>query len=165
MTRTVLLASLLIVLAAPALADANEEANMARNLQFYQEVVNAGDLDRINDFIAEDYVEHESFPGLPQSREGVKQFFDMMRTAFPDVHFDVEFMLADGEKVVSYITMTGTHKGEFMGMAPSGKAFSIESIDIVRIVDGKAVEHWGVTDVMGMMQQLGAVPSMAPAGE
>ena len=67
-------------------------------------------------------------------------------------------MLAKGDKVVSYITMSGTQKGPFMDMPASGKKFSVKGIDIVRFKDGKAVEHWGVTDSMAMMQQLGAVP-------
>ena len=162
MIRNVLLGLVLLGLVGSAFADAPEKDNLALCKQFYNEVANKGNVDMIDQLFAENFVEHEAFPGLAPSREGVKQFFTMMRTAFPDLKFDVEFMLSDGDKVAAYVTMSGTQKGEFMGMPASGKRFTTKTIDIIRIVDGKAVEHWGVTDAMTMMQQLGAVPPDAP---
>ena len=79
----------------------------------------------------------------------------MFRNAFPDLHAHAEMMFAKDDKVVSYLTITGTHKGEFMGMAATGKKISVKGIDIIRMENGKAVEHWGMTDSMTMMQQLG----------
>ena len=78
---------------------------------------------------------------------------------FPDLTFSAEDMIAEGDKVAVRFTMRGTHKGEFMGVPATGKQFEVSGIDIVRFAGGKAVEHWGVTDTMAMMQQLGAVPS------
>ncbi len=89
----------------------------------------------------------------------------MMRTAFPDLKFEVDFMLSDGDMVAVYLTMSGTQKGEFMGMPASGKEFNSKTVDILRIVDGKAVEHWGVMDGMTMMHQLGVTPPESPSKE
>lgn len=136
-----------------------EKKNLAVNKRFFNEVVNQGKLDLIDELFSPDFVEHEAFPGLQPNREGVKQFFRMFRQAFPDVKFKLEFTFAKDDKVVSYITISGTHKGEFMGMAASGKQINIKAIDIVRFKDGKAVDHWGVTDAMAMMEQLGAIPT------
>lgn len=83
----------------------------------------------------------------------------MIRAAFPDLHVTVEDMVAEGDKVVARVTMSGTHKGEFMGIAPTGKQITVGIIEILRIAGGKVVEHWNVVDSLGMMQQLGAVPA------
>jgi hypothetical protein len=79
----------------------------------------------------------------------MKQFFAMMWTAFPDLRMAVDDLITEGDKVVARTTMSGTHKGEFMGMDPSGKQFRASAIDAIRFADGKAVEHWGVTDAAG----------------
>ena len=135
-----------------------EEKNLAVNKRFYDEGVNQGKLDLIDELFSVDFVEHEALPGLEPNREGVKQFFQMFRQAFPDLNFKVEFTVAKGDKVISYITISGTHNGEFMGMAATGKQINVKTIDIVRFKDGIAVAHWGVTDTMVMMEQLGAIP-------
>ena len=157
--RMSMLAVLFCLAAGAAYADKTEEANVQSCKRFYAEVANKGNLAVIDELMAADFVEHEAFPGLTADREGVKQFFTMMRKAFPDLKFEVEFYMADGDKVASYLTIHGTHKGEFMGMPASGKKISVRTIDIVRIKDGKTVEHWGVTDGLGMMEQLGAMGS------
>ena len=153
----------LVLLAFAGLASADTQDNLARCQKFYTEVANKGNMAVVDELVAENFVDHEVFPGLAPTRDGLKEFFNVMRSAFPDLKFNVEFMMADGDKVAAYITMSGTHKGEFMGMPASGKKFTTKAIDIVRIVDGKAVEHWGVTDGMTMMQQLGALPEEPPA--
>lgn len=158
MFRAFMVTLMLIAFPAIAVAGEVEDTNKALCQKFYEEVVNQGNFDLIDEMMAENFVEHEVFPGLSSGREGVKEFFMMMRNAFPDFHMKPEFSLAEGDKVVTYLTMSGTHKGEFMGMPASGKKFSTTTIDIVRMADGKAVEHWGVTDAMKMMHQLGMVP-------
>lgn len=136
----------------------------ARVRQFYDEVVNTGDLDRVDEFCTEDFVDHEEFPGIPPDREGVKQFFAMTRAAFPDFRMDVEELIVEGDRVAVRATMSGTHQGEFLGMPATGRRFSVIAVDILRIVDEeRAAEHWGVTDVMSLMQQLGAIPAQTPA--
>jgi len=131
------------------------DTNKALLRRFYDEVIGQGKLDLIDELISPDFIEHEEFPDLPPGREGVKQVFKMFLEGFPDLHFHVKDMVAEGDKVVARLTMHGTHKGPFMGMPPTGKEVFVQAIDILRFTDGKAVEHWGVTDQMSMMQQLG----------
>jgi steroid delta-isomerase-like uncharacterized protein len=128
------------------------------------EYVNAGDVEGFADLIADDFVEHEETPGIPPTKEGVKQFFTAFIAAFPDLRMDVEDVIASGDKIVARVRVTGTHEGEFMGIPPTGKKIDIQTIDIIRVdAGGKAVEHWGVTDGLKMMQQLGVIPEGAPA--
>jgi steroid delta-isomerase-like uncharacterized protein len=135
-----------------------EEANITQMKKFYTEVVNKGNLDLMDELCTENFIEHEQLPGVKSNLEGVKQFFKMYRTAFPDLKFNIEQIFAKDDKVVTYITITGTQKAEFMGVPASGKKINLKGIDIVRFKDGKAVEHWGVTDTMTMMTQIGAIP-------
>ena len=134
---------------------AEEENNLAVMGRIYEEFINQGNVEVFDELVAQDVVEHEEFPGIEPNHEGVKQFFAMFRSAFPDLHFEVEEMFAAGDKVVARIVMHGTHEGEFMGMPPTGNKISVEAIDIFRLVDGKVAEHWGIGDSMTMMQQLG----------
>lgn len=135
------------------------EQNKALMRRFYDEVVNGGNLDTIDELASPDFVDHEAFPGLAAGREGVKQFFSMLRTAFPDLRMNVDDLIAEGDKAVARATMIGTHQGEFAGVAATGKTVSVATIDIVRIAEGKLAEHWGVTDTASMMEQLGAHPA------
>jgi steroid delta-isomerase-like uncharacterized protein len=130
--------------------------------QFYGEV-SAGNLGVIDELVADDVIEHEEFPGLEPNKDGVKQFFAMFRSAFPDLRMEADETVSEGELVCVRGTMSGTHQGEFMGIPASGKRFEIRGFDMVRVRDGQVVEHWGVTDMMSMMQQLGAMPEQAPA--
>ncbi len=128
------------------------------------ELVNEGDLDGFFDYLAEDFVEHEAGPGLEPTKAGTKQLFAMMKAGFPDLRFDAEDVLESGDKAVARARVTGTNKGDFMGIPASGKSIDIQAIDIVRFgADGLAREHWGVMDIMAMMQQIGAVPQGPPA--
>lgn len=129
--------------------------NKAAIRRLYEEFVNNGNMETFNELVAEDVTEHEEFPGLSPDREGVKQFFAMMRQAFPDLRFVVEEMLAEGDKVVCRFRMQGTHRGEFLGVAPTGNRVDVAAIDVFRLADGQVKEHWGVTDSLSMMQQLG----------
>jgi steroid delta-isomerase-like uncharacterized protein len=133
------------------------EQNTTAVRRFY-EAINAGNLGIIDELVATDFVEHEEFQGLEPNREGTRQMFAMMRAAFPDLRLEMDAVLADGDMVVVRGRMTGTHRGEFAGMAPTGKQINTPFADFVRFQDGKAVEHWGVTDSGAMMQQLGAGP-------
>ena len=131
--------------------------------QFYAEVANDGAVDRIDEFITQDFVEHEEFPGIAPGREGVKQFFSAMRTAFPDLRMEPVTMMADSDRVMARVRITGTHQGDFLGMPPSGRHVDIEAYDEVRFDGDRACEHWGAMDGLELMQQLGAIPEGAPA--
>lgn len=136
---------------------AGDGDNVATIHRLYAEFVNQGNTETFDALVADDFVEHEELPGLPATAEGVKQFFSGFRAAFPDLQFEVEEVFGAGDRVVARFVMRGTHKGEFMGMAPTGKTVAVKAIDIFRFADGKITDHWGLTDTMAMMQQLGAM--------
>ena len=128
------------------------------------ELINTGDIDGFGTLLADDFVEHEQTPGLEPTKEGVKEFFRLYRAGFPDLRFEPEQFFTNGDTIAIYVRVTGTHSGEFMGMPATGKQCDVHGVDIVRFGDdGAAREHWGVFDVMGMMQQLGVVPEGPPA--
>jgi steroid delta-isomerase-like uncharacterized protein len=137
--------------------------NKALTRRFYEEAVNQGKDEVIDELVAPDFVDHEEFPGLTPDRDGVKQFFAMFKSAFPDGRFEVEDLIEEGDKMVVRATIRGTHKGEFIGIPPTGKQITVTSIDILRIRDGQATEHWGVTDMAAMLTQLGVLPEPAAA--
>jgi steroid delta-isomerase-like uncharacterized protein len=126
------------------------------------DAINGGDLDRVDEILADDFVEHEEFPGLDQSRESVKKLFGIARGAFTDFRMSAERYVSEDDIVVAWVRMTGTHTGEFMGIPASGNQLDLELADMVRVRDGQIVEHWGVSDSLVMMRQLGAMPP-APA--
>ena len=122
------------------------------------EAINQKNLDALDEVVASDMTDHDPVPGQAPGLEGVKQYFSSLHAAFPDVQMDVEEMIAEGDKVVARVSVSGTHQGEFMGIAPTGNRVTITGIDILRVADGKIVEHWGRFDDLGMMQQLGVIP-------
>ncbi len=135
------------------------EENKALTRRFYTEVVNQGNLDLIDELVADDFVEHDQVPGLPAGGPAaVKAAFEMFLAGFPDLQIAADDMIAEGDKVVVRGTMSGTHKGEFMGMPATGKSFKVQVIDVVAFRDGKATDHWGLTDQVAMMEQLGLAP-------
>jgi len=146
-----------------------EEENKAIVRMFYDEVLNRGNLDVVDKVTAENYVDHTAPPGMAPGREGEKQWFAMLRAAFPDGQTTIEDIIAEGDKVVVRGTMTGTHSAEFMGIPATGKQVKISGIDVTRFHEGQSVEHWGQWDVAGLMQQLGVMPpppgAPAPASE
>jgi steroid delta-isomerase-like uncharacterized protein len=131
--------------------------------QFYEHV-NAGNIDGFAALIADDMIEHEKIEGLPQTKEGVVEFFKMFGAAFSDLRFDPEDVIESGDKAWARVRVTGTNDGEFMGMPATGKSVDVLAVDMIRFNDdGTAAEHWGVSDTMTMMQQLGVVPEGPPA--
>jgi len=135
------------------------EKNKAIARQFGEEVFNQGNTRAIDELMPANFIEHNDLPaGLPSGREGVKVMLTMLHGAFPDFHATIDDIVAEGDRVVVRSTWDGTQKGEFLGIPTSGKHFTIPVIDIMRIGDNKVVEHWGVIDRLGMMQQLGTVP-------
>jgi steroid delta-isomerase-like uncharacterized protein len=127
---------------------------------FYAEV-SAGNLGVIDELVSDDMVEHEETPGVPPTKDGVKQFFAGFRGAFPDLTMEPHEMVAEGDLVTARITIAGTNEGDFMGMLATGKHVEIQAIDMIRVREGRFVEHWGITDALRMMEQLGALPAPA----
>ena len=129
--------------------------------RFYDDVLVGGNLDLIDELVHDEFVEHEEFPGLPPGKESIRFFVTTMREAFPDLTTTVEDIIVEDNKVVSRLRFSGTHRGEFGGIPPTGKKIDVQAIDIVAYRDGKLIEHWGVTDQMAMMQQLGVIEEPA----
>jgi len=128
------------------------------------ERISAGDIAGFGELVADDFVEHEGGPGLPPTKEGTLEFFRILLAAFPDMRMDVEDLIASEDKTVARVKVTATHQGEFMGVPPTGARVEMQLIDIMRFDDaGLVCEHWGVTDMLSLMQQLGMVPAGPPA--
>ncbi len=132
--------------------------NKALSRRTIEEIYNKGNLSIINEIYATDFINHSAPPGLTPDREGYKQFASMYRSAFPDLQMTVEDQIAEGDKVTTRWTATGTHKGELMGIAPTGKQVTVTGIAISRYAGGKLVEAWNEFDQANMLQQLGVLP-------
>lgn len=121
------------------------------------DAINSDDEAAFLDLLVPDVVDHYGLPGLPPGREGWNMNRKLLRTAFPDACWHEEDLFAEGDRVVGRYTLRGTHRGEFLGIPPTGNAIEVSNIHILRVVGGKVVEHWGHGDDMGMMRQLGAM--------
>ena len=139
------------------------EENKATLRRVPDEVFNKGNLDAVDELFTPDYVYHD--PGVPggelRGTEAFKeQWVSMFRTAFPDLQLTIEDQVAEGDKVVSRYTAQGTHQGELMGIPPTNNPVQIMGMIISRFSEeGKIAEEWNLSDTLGMMQQLGAVPA------
>jgi steroid delta-isomerase-like uncharacterized protein len=135
------------------------EQNKKIMRRILSEVWNQGNLETIDELLSPDFVTHFLPPGSPPGRDGFRQYVSNYRAAFPDVHVDIEDQIAEGNKVVTRITIRGTHEGTFMGIPATGKKIQVAAIVIVRFDGGRNMESWVEQDRLGMMQQLGVVPS------
>ena len=131
-----------------------ENKNIVRR---YQEVYNHNDLDFLNEVLSEDLLTPNIMPRIPPGLEGAKAAHRMMLAGFPDYQTIIEDIISEGDKVVARIKMSGTHTGKFMSIPPTGRRVSFTGIYIVRIINGKIVEHWGEEDGVGLLQQLGVL--------
>jgi len=131
-------------------------ANIATFRRAIEEGWNKGNLEAIDEIFAPDFVEHQ--PGIGPGRDGVKGSIQVLRTAFPDLHLAFEEVTATGDLVWTRLNATATHEGPFMGVPGTGRRIDITVIDVVRVVDGRLVEHWGVADRFSLAQQIGLVP-------
>ena len=128
--------------------------------RFYKEIIEGGNLALIDELATDDYVDHEeALPGQPPGKDGVRYFVKAVREAFPDIRVkSIEPWLSDGDMEACHVVLTGTHRGEMAGIPATGRTVEFGATDIIRVADGKVAEHWGTTDNMGLMQQIGAVP-------
>lgn len=132
------------------------EGNKALILRVFEEGINGGDDAVFDEVISPDYVNH-SMPAPAPGSEGFKQVTAMFRAAYPDLRVTVEDVVAEGDRVATRGTMSGTHQGEFMGVPATGRPVEIPYIDIWRVEGSKGVENWVQMDMLGMMQQLGVM--------
>lgn len=116
-----------------------------------------GHADAADEIIDDNCVFHDFPEGTPNGPDGVRQAAEALRAAFPDVHPVDEQFLSDGNRVVAHYVLRATHRGPFLGVAPTGKEVRITGINVFRVADGKVAEHWAIMDTWGLMQQIGAV--------
>ena len=135
-----------------------ETGNKAVIRRFIDEVLNQKRLEVADEIVAVDFVELDPLPGQRQGREGLKEVLGMLSGAFPDIHWVVEEMVGEGDKVVTRFTWTGTHRGTFLGVPATGKSVAVKGVVIDRVVSGKMTDSRILMDTMGMMVQLGVVP-------
>ena len=117
------------------------------------------DLGDLEEFIAADFVSHSMPPGISSDIAGIRQWVGIFHKAFPDADAGVDQIVAEGNKVAVRFVGTGTHQGDLFGIPPTGKPIKTTGINIFRIEDGKIVEHWNNADDLGVLQQLGVIPS------
>jgi steroid delta-isomerase-like uncharacterized protein len=137
------------------------EQNKAISRRFFEEMVNTQQLGVADEIFAADHTYHDpSSPMIGPGPEGMKQLISMYIAAYPDLHHALEDQIAEGDRVVTRWIGTGTHQGDLLGMAPTGKSAKVMGIWIHRLADGKIVESWNVWDTLTMLQQLGVIPAL-----
>jgi len=124
-----------------------------------EEVQSHGNFDVFEELFADDFLDHTPQPNMTPNKDGVRDLYHRLRAAFPDFHADIHWQAADGELVTTYKTYHGTHEGMFLGMAPTGRKIQFETVDVMRVRNGKITDHWGVANLFSLMQQLGAFKS------
>lgn len=125
-----------------------------------EEVFSKGNLAAVDELFAADHIEHVPLPPeIPAGIPGLKQYVTQLRAAFPDFNYTINDTVEEGDTVVQRLTGRGTMKGDFLGMSASGKSATWEEFHMSRVANGKLVEHWANLDQMGMLQQLGFIPS------
>ncbi|WP_327120856.1 ester cyclase [Streptomyces sp. NBC_01341] len=132
----------------------SQQENIAVQTAF-GEAVSTGNLDALTDLVAPGSVDHDPAPGQGPGPEGYQRMFRELRTAFPDLRVEVEHLVATDDELAFAYTIKGTHRGELLGHAATGKAVTYRGMQISRFEDGKLVERWGSSDELGMMRQLG----------
>jgi predicted ester cyclase len=129
-----------------------------------EEMFNTGNVDLIDEFFAPSYIEHAPVPpGMPEGREGARMYFQMLLSAFPDMHATVELVMGQGDLTAGHITVEATHRGEFMGIPATGRRVRWTETHMGRYENGKLAEHWGDVDGIAIMQQLGVIPELGQA--
>ena len=124
-----------------------------------EEVQSHGNFDVFEELFADDFLDHTPQPNMTPNKDGVRDLYHRLRAAFPDFRADIHWQAADGELVTTYKTYHGTHEGMFLGMAPTGRKIQFETVDVMRVRNGKITDHWGVANLFSLMQQLGAFKS------
>jgi steroid delta-isomerase-like uncharacterized protein len=121
-----------------------------------EEVQGRGDFELFEELFADDFVDHTPQPGTTADKDGVRVLYHRLREAFPDFRPEIHWQTVDGDLVTTFKTYHGTHRGDFLGIAPTGRTVRFDTVDAMRVRDGRIVEHWGVADLYGVVGQLGA---------
>ncbi len=133
----------------------SRDANIAAQEKL-AEGINAGNTEVVHEVFAENVVDHDPAPDQGSGPEGFHDFFKALTSAFPDAKIEPQQLVADDDHVAVAYTLTGTHEGEFHGIAPTGKEIEVRGLQIARFEDAKIVERWGSTDELGILRQLAA---------
>ena len=141
--------------ASTAQAASMQEINVQKFAELVDVVFNRGNIDAADKYFQPALIEHAPWPGQTADVAGFKAGLAEMRKSFPDLRVTIERTIAQDDLLVAHLKLSGSQLGEFMGSPASGKTFSIEAIDIVRMTDGRIAEHWGIMDTAGMAGQLG----------
>ena len=133
------------------------EQNKLIVTRFNKEFIESGNMDSFKELVSPDFINRNSIPGVSQGPDGMIYFLQkVLKTAFPDLKVEIHDQVAEGDKVTTRKTLSGTHKGEFMGIAATGKQVEIDVIDIIRLKDKQYVEHWGISTIPNVIAQLSA---------
>jgi steroid delta-isomerase-like uncharacterized protein len=124
-----------------------------------EEVQGKGNFDVFEELFADDFVDHTPQPNMTPDKPGVRGLYETIRQAFPDFHAIIHWQTAEDEIVTTFKTYYGTHEGTFLGVAPTGRKIHFETVDAMRVHEGKITEHWGFANILFLMQQLGAGPA------
>lgn len=124
-----------------------------------EKVQGEGDFVLFEELFADDFVDHTPQPGTTADKDGVRVLYHRLRDAFPDFRPEIHWQSVDGDLVTTYKTYHGTHKGDFLGIAPTGRTVQFETVDAMRVREGRIVEHWGVANLYSVLGQLGATVS------
>jgi predicted ester cyclase len=119
------------------------------------EVQGRGNFRVFDEVFADDFVDHTTQPGTTPDKAGVRKLYSYLREAFPDFHAEIHWQLVDGDRVTTFKTYHGTHEGEFLGVAPTLRKVHFETVDVMRVQNGKITDHWGVGNLLSLMQQIG----------
>lgn len=133
---------------------AESEAAIAVVRRNTEEVQGKGNFAVFDEVFSENFLDHTPQPNMVPDKEGVRGLYAGLRQAFPDFHAVIHWQAADGNLVTTFKTYHGTHKGTFLGIPPTGKAIQFETVDAMRVVDGKITEHWGVANLYSLVGQL-----------
>jgi steroid delta-isomerase-like uncharacterized protein len=135
-----------------------QDKNKGVMRRFVEEFQSGANESVAEELLAPDFVDHSPFPGVSPDRDGVKRLFAALHVAFPDLRATIHDQIAEGDRVATRKTLRGTHRGEFLGISPTGRAVTFDVIDFVRIEKGRIAEQWNVVDLMGLLQQIGVAP-------
>ncbi len=124
-----------------------------------EQVQGQGDFALFEELFDDDFVDHTPQPGTTPDKAGVRVLYNRLREAFPDFRPEIHWQTVDGDIVTTFKTYHGTHQGDFLGIAPSGKTIQFETVDAMRVRDGKITDHWGVANLYSVLQQLGQLPA------
>jgi steroid delta-isomerase-like uncharacterized protein len=120
-----------------------------------EEVQSKGNFAVFEELFADDFVDHTTQPGTTPDKAGVRKLYKYMREAFPDFRSEIHWQLTDGDRVITYKTYYGTHDGPFLGIAPTHRKIHFESVDVMRVQNGKITDHWGVGNLLSLVRQIG----------